>query len=58
MVTEYDKAIAAFLVAGIQLLFAFKLTVPGVSQEALLSIIPFVTGIVTWLVPNKRPPEA
>jgi hypothetical protein len=53
MLTEYDKAIAAFLASAVQMLVAFKIGIPGVSPESLLSMIPFVTGIVTWIIPNK-----
>lgn len=53
MITQYDKAIAAFLASAVQLLVAFNVGIPGLPPETLLTVIPVVTGLITWLIPNK-----
>jgi hypothetical protein len=55
MVTQYDKAIAAFLtsLAGLGAAFGLSKYLTWLNQDTILAITPFVTMIVTWLVPNK-----
>ena len=53
MVTQYDKAIAAFLSALVGLLLAFGLPVGWLDQNIILAVTPFITAIVTWMVPNR-----
>lgn len=55
MVTEYDKAIAAFLVSALGLLAAFHVDVPWLTPGVIGAVTPFVTLVATWLVPNKKP---
>lgn len=54
MVTPYDKAIAAFLTSLAGLIAAFY---PPLAQwfnpDMVLAITPFISLIVTFLVPNK-----
>lgn len=59
MITQYDKAIAAFLtsLAGLAAAFGLSQYIGWLTQDTILAITPFVTMIVTWLVPN-RPVEA
>jgi len=54
MITQYDKAIAAFLssVAGLAMAFGLTKWVSWLNQDTILAITPFVTMVVTWLVPN------
>jgi hypothetical protein len=55
MITQYDKAIAAFLtsLAGLGAAFGLSKYLTWLNQDTILAITPFVTMIVTWLVPNK-----
>jgi hypothetical protein len=55
MLTQYDKAIAAFLSALIGLLVAFNLPVGWIDQNVILAVTPFIAAIITWIVPNKPP---
>lgn len=54
MITQYDKAIAAFLtsVAGLAAAFGLTKYVSWFNQDTILAITPFLTMIVTWVVPN------
>lgn len=54
MFTAYDKAIAAFITSLLGLLAAFNIPLPsGLNETTILAITPFITLVVTWLVPNK-----
>ena len=49
MLTQYDKAIVAFLTPVVAIL----LPDAWLSPEITTAITPFVTAIATWAVPNK-----
>ena len=51
MFTSYDKAIASFLGTLLPLLAAFGFHLPF-STETIIAITPFISMILTWLVPN------
>lgn len=55
MVTQYDKAIAAFLSSVVGLATAFGLTkyLTWLNQDVIIAITPFVALVATFLVPNK-----
>lgn len=55
VVTQYDKAIAAFLSSLASLITAFGAAkhVTWLNQDTVLAITPFITMIMVWLVPNK-----
>lgn len=56
MLTAYDKAIAAFLTSLLGLVTAFSPKIgTWVNQDMILAITPFISLIVTFLVPNKAP---
>jgi hypothetical protein len=56
MVSQYDKAIAAFLTSLIGLIAAFSPRVKDwFNPDMILAITPFIAMIVTFLVPNKSP---
>lgn len=52
MYTAYDKAIAAFITSLLGILAMFKLPVGWVTPEVVAALVPFLTMVVTWLVPN------
>lgn len=52
MFTAYDKAIAAFITSLVGVLAIFKLPVGWATPEMIAAITPFVTLVVTWIVPN------
>lgn len=60
MFTSYDKAIAAFLTSLVGILAMFKLPVGFISPETIAAVTPFITLVVTWIVPNLPgdPPTA
>lgn len=53
MLTEFDKAIAAFLSSGLGLVAAWGLPVGPSTQNVILSLTPLVSLIATYMVPNK-----
>lgn len=53
MLTEYDKAIAAFLTSALGVLAAFNVELSWLSPTTIAAITPFISLIITWLVPNK-----
>lgn len=52
--SEYNKAWAALVMAILMLLELYLgvRIMPGVSEEAVLSILAIATPIIVWLVPN------
>lgn len=58
MYTEYDKAIVAFLSSLAGIVAAFNLTglFPWLNSTTIAAITPFVTLVLTWLIPNKPAP--
>lgn len=55
MFTTFDKAIAAFLAAIISLLTLSHVALPGflTDQTTQTAIAAFITGVITYLIPNK-----
>jgi hypothetical protein len=55
MFTSIDKALAALLGAVIYIVQAvFQLDLSWVSAETVEKLIPFITTIFVYLVPNKQ----
>ena len=52
--TEYNKAWTALVMAVLMLLELYLgvRILPGVSEDAVLSILAIATPILVWLVPN------
>lgn len=57
MFTSYDKAIAAFLMAVVSIAVMAGLPVPEFLKDptTMASVAGVLTGIITFLVPNKKP---
>lgn len=57
MFTSFDKALAAMIAAIVSMLVLWGLPVPAFMQDPTTqaTIVTVITGIVTYLVPNKKP---
>lgn len=53
MLTTWDKAIAAFLTAIVTTLAVLNIDVSWLTPAMQTAIVGLLTGLVTWLVPNK-----
>lgn len=55
MITSFDKAIVAVIMAGVFLANTFLNTNWSVDAATVNSIAAVLTPILVWLVPNKQP---
>jgi len=53
--TEYNKAIVAILGGAVTLVAAFGLNVDWATPELISGIGSFITAVLVWAVPNKKP---
>ncbi len=55
MNTEYNKAVVAILGGAVTLVAAFGLNVDWATPELISGIGSFITAVLVWAVPNKKP---
>ena len=53
MLTTWDKAIAAFVTAIASTLALLQIDVAWLTPEFQAAIVGLLTGLVTWILPNK-----
>lgn len=59
MVTSFDKAIVAFIMAGLGLAQWFtEYNLGWITSDQVASIIALATPLLVWVVPNKKAPVA
>lgn len=56
--SQYNKAIVAFLGSLVTLLAAFGIDLPWATPEMVSAVGGVVTTFLVWLVPNKQPTSA
>ena len=55
MVTGFDKAIAAFIMAALSILtIVFGWNFGSVTEETILAALAVATPIFVWLIPNLK----
>jgi hypothetical protein len=54
MFTSIDKALIAFIMAGLSLLNYFTGITTGVTEEWVAGAVGVLTPILVWLVPNRK----
>lgn len=55
MITSFDKAIVSVLGGLLSIAAAFGLTVDWATPETIGIAGSIVTGLVTYLIPNRKP---
>jgi hypothetical protein len=60
MFTSFDKALAAFLGAGLSMLALWGLPVPAFLQDPATqgALVALISGVLAYVVPNKAKPAA
>ena len=52
--TAYNKAWAALIMSVLQLAELFTgMSLTGVSEEIILTVLALITPLVVWLIPNR-----
>ena len=53
MLTAYDKALTAAIMASLDFARRYWDVDLGISEETVNIIVPFISGGLVWLIPNK-----